>query len=262
MTAVGTVVSDVWTMAGREVLHWRNRPGLKVFGWLFPVMLMGMFTALLGGALGQASGGDYLAFVMPGVLTMTAFFGLDGTMAGVAAESERGVTDRFRSLPTSGLAVVGGRCAADLLDSVVALAVVAATGLVFGWRPDLTPAQALAVVGLLLLLRFAMLFAGVYLGLKAGPEGVQSVQIAVWPVLFLSSVFVDTATMPGWLAPVADANPLSATTTALRGLLGFPVGPDASWLAAHAATFAVVGPLLLLVLFVPLSTSAWRAGRR
>ncbi|MDX6744254.1 ABC transporter permease [Actinocorallia sp. A-T 12471] len=261
-SGVRRVAVDTWTMTWRQLLHWRNRPGLKVFGWLFPVLMMGMFSALLGGALSAGTGGDYLAFVMPGVLTMTVFFGLEGTMGGVAADASKGVTDRLRSLPVGGFAVVGGRAAADLLDSLVSLAVVVAAGLAFGWRPDTSAGSLAIALGLLLLLRLAMLFLGIHLGLKAKtPETVQAVQIAVWPVLFLSSVFVDTSTMPGWLAVVADANPLSATSTALRDLLGAPT-QAASWLAGHAMPAAVLGPVLLLALLVPLSIRTWRDAAR
>ncbi|ROO88413.1 ABC-2 type transport system permease protein [Actinocorallia herbida] len=257
------LLADSRTLAGRQLLHWRNRPGAKVFGWLFPVLLMGMFTALLGGAVGGATGGSYLEFVMPGVLTMTVFFGLEGTMLGVASDAARGVSDRLRSLPVSGLAVVAGRSAADLLDSVIAVAVVTATGLAFGWRPDTSWGAVAAAAGLLLLLRAAMLSAGVWLGLRAGdPQTVQTVQVAVWPVLFLSGVFIDTATMPGWLAAVADANPLSATAAALRDLLGAPAAGGTSWSADHAGVLAVVGPVALTALFAPLAATAWRASSR
>src|SRR5690606_26249045 len=131
------------------------------------------------------------------------------------------------------------------------------------WRPDLGPAQALAAVGLLLLLRFAMLWVGVFGGLKAGsPEAVVALQVLVWPLLFLSTVLIDTATMPRWLGLIAEANPLSATATAVRELCGQPVPVGLSWFTDNAGLLAVVGPLVLVAVFLPLSARAYRHLRR
>lgn len=257
-------LADTWTMALRTIQHWRNRPGVVVFNWLFPVLMMAMFVGLMGGALGLSTSGDYVDFVMPGIFAMTMFFGLEGTMTAVSADASKGVTDRFRSLPMSGSAVVGGRCLADLMDSVIGLVVVAASGLAFGWRPDATVPEMLAAAGLLLLLRFAMLWIGVFIGLKvSSPEALSAVQVLVWPLLFLSNVFVDTSTMPRWLGTVAEANPLSATAAAVRGLLGSPGREGAgSWFAENATVLAIAYPVLIVAVFAPLSVSAYRHLRR
>src|SRR5699024_5217701 len=105
------------------------------------------------------------------------------------------------------------------------LAVVSAAGFALGWRPDMAVPEAMAAIALLLLLRFAMLWIGVFTGLKVrSPEAMSAVQVLVWPLLFLSSVFIDTSTMPRWLGTIAEANPLSATATAVRDLFGSPDG--------------------------------------
>ncbi|NDK31723.1 ABC transporter permease [Nesterenkonia haasae] len=252
-------LADTWTITLRDLQHWRHMLGTRIFNWVWPIILMTLFLGLMGGALGYALGGSYLNFVMPGVLAMTVFLGLEGTMAAVSQDSSRGVTDRFRSLPMSGIAVVGGRCIADLLDSLVSLTVVFGAGLIFGWRPDTTGAEALAVLGLLLLLRVAMLWTGIFVGLKAPtPESLGPINMLVWPILFFSSVFVDTATMPRWLGTIADANPLSATATTVRELLGAPMTGGETWFAEHASTFAVVWPGLLIAIFLPLAVSTYR----
>jgi ABC-2 type transport system permease protein len=234
-----------------------------VFGWLFPVLMMAMFVGLLGGALGASTSGSYIEFVMPGIFAMTMFFGLEGTMTAVTTDAAKGVTDRFRSLPMSSSAVVAGRCLADMLNSVVGLAVVAAAGLAFGWRTDASAGAIVAAFGLLLLLRFAMLWVGILVGLVAkNQETVSAVQVLVWPLLFLSSVFVDTTTMPGWLGTIADANPLSATATAVRELLGSPGWDGGSWFAENATVLAVAWPVLLVAVFLPLSVVGYRRLRR
>ncbi|MGC5615147.1 ABC transporter permease [Georgenia sp. Z1491] len=262
-TPVARALADTWTITRRDLQHWRHMIGARIFNWLWPVLLMSLFLGLMGGALGDALGGSYIDFVMPGVLAMTVFLGLEGTMTAVCQDSSRGITDRFRSLPMSGIAVVGGRCLADLLDSLVSLVVVVGAGVAFGWRPETTLMEALAALGLLLLLRIAMLWAGIFVGLRAAtPESLAPINMLVWPVLFFSSVFIATSTMPGWLATIADANPISATATTARGLLGAPSDSGGTWFAEHASVLAVVWPVLLIAIFMPMAVSTYRHLRR
>jgi len=129
-----------------------------------------------------------------------------------------------------------------------------------GWRWLEGIAAAAAAIGLLLLLRFALLFVGIHLGLVAkGPESVMAVQILVWPVLFLSNAFVDTSTMPGWLAAVVEWNPLTATAAAARDLFGNPGWDSGTWMSDNALLMAVVWPLVIVAVFLPLSTRRFRA---
>ena len=262
MTALRWAVSDGWTITRRDLIHWRQQPGAIAVNWLFPIMVLLMFTGLFGGAI-AVPGGRYLDFLLPGMLTMTMLFGVEATMLAVSTDAAKGVTDRFRSLPMSASAVVLGRCTADLANSVVALAIAVATGLALGWRWERGAAAGLAALGLLLLLRVALLWVGVYLGLVArGPQSVSAVQILVWPVGFLSSVFVDPATMPSWLGAIAAWNPLSATASATRDLFGGPGWGAEGFAAQQANVLAVVWPLLLIAVFLPLSIRRyWRLGK-
>lgn len=253
-------VTDTLVMTGRDLAHWRARPGTVAVAWLFPVMVVLMFAALFGGAIEMPAGADYVDVLMPGTLTMTMVFGLEATMLAVVTDASRGVTDRFRSLPMASAAVVLARCLADLLHSIVGLAVMAATGLALGWRWPGGAAATVAAAGLLLLLRFSLLWLGVYLGLRAkGPESVVAVQILVWPLLFASNVFVDPATMPGWLGTLAGWNPVSATAGAVRSLLGSPEWGAGSWAADHAVALALAWPVLLTAVFLPASVRRFRA---
>jgi ABC-type multidrug transport system permease subunit len=229
-----------------------------LIGLLFPVLIMLMFGYLLGGGIQVPGGGDYRAFLVPGMLTLTMVFGIETTFTAVATDAARGVTDRFRSMPMAPSAVVTGRCAADMLSSVLGLAVMVLCGLAVGWRWAGTGSAVLAF-GLLLLLRFAMLWLGVYLALAIGnPEAVAALQILVWPLGFLSSTFVSPATMPAWLGAIAEWNPLSATAGAVRELFGNPGWGGASWAAQHALPLAVAWPLLAVAVFWPLSVRAYR----
>ncbi len=262
-SGLGQALGDAWVITTRDLLHWRQQPGAVVLGWFFPIMIVLMFGALFGGAMFVPEGGNYLEFLMPGMFVTTMFFGIEGTSITVATDAARGITDRFRSMPMHGAAVVLGRCIADMLNSMVGLAVMIAVGVVLGWRWHGTIAEALAAVGLLLWLRFALLWIGIYLGLLAkGPESLVAVQILVWPVSFLSNVFVDPATMPVWLGTIASWNPLSITASAVRQLFLNPGWQANTWIAQNAIGMAVLVPLLITAIFLPLSVHKYRRLRR
>ncbi|MFJ1901353.1 ABC transporter permease [Streptomyces sp. NPDC088115] len=252
MSAAGWAVADSWTMTRRELAHWARQPVQAVVGLVFPVMLLLMFNYLVGG--GRGVEGVPAEYLVPGMLALTMAFGLESTMLAVAQDLDKGVVDRFRSMPMASGAVLVGRSVTDMLQSVAALAVMGAVGYAMGWRWHDGAAAALGAVGLLLLLRFAMLWLGILLALVAGrPEMVQAVQILVWPVGFVSNVFAAPESMPGWLGAVVEWNPMSATATAVRGLFGNPGGGGDSWAAAHAGLLAVLWPLALLAVFFPLA---------
>lgn len=256
--AAEALLGDAWTLTRRQFWHWRAQPGAVAVGLLFPVLVTVMFGAFFGGAI-AGPGGDYYAFLMPGIFVMATLFGLEVTMTGVSTDAGRGVTDRFRSLPIHPAAVVLGRCLADMIHAVLGLLVLMAAGLALGWRWQDGIAGALAAVALLLALRFALLWVGIYAGLVApGPETVAAVQIVVWPLSMLSNIFVDPATMPGWLGAIASWNPLSATATATRELFGNPTWAAPTWVNEQALALAIGWPLLLTAVFVPLAVRRYR----
>ncbi|MFI0089767.1 ABC transporter permease [Streptomyces bobili] len=238
-------LTDSWTMTRRELAHWVRQPGRLVIGFVFPVMLLLMFAYLVGG--GREVNGDYLDYLIPGMLALTMAFGLEGTMLAITQDLDKGVIDRFRSMPMADGAVLVGRSAADMLQSALGLVVLIGVGYALGWRAQGGAGAFLGAVGLLLLFRFAMLWIGILLGLVAGkPEMVQAVQILVWPVGFLSNAIATPESMPGWLGTVVEWNPMSRTATAVRDLFGPAGQTDELWPA-------VVWPLVLLAVFFPLA---------
>lgn len=254
-------VSDALTITRRDLAHWRRQPGVVITNTLlFPIMIVLMFGYLLGGAMTVPGGGDYREFLLPGMFAMTMVFGIGTTMVAVSSDTARGITDRFRAMPMAASATLVGRALAHMIDSAVTLAVLIGCGLLIGWQPHRGFGAALAAVGLLLLLRFAFLWIGVYLGLLcyANPEAVTAVRTLEFPLGFLGNPFVATATMPVWLGAIAAWNPLSATVTATRELFGNPTGEDPSWIADNALLMAVVWPLLLIAIFLPLSVHRYR----
>ncbi|MDI3418456.1 ABC transporter permease [Streptomyces luteolus] len=245
--------TDSWTMTRRELAHWARQPVQIVVGLAFPVMLLLMFGFLIGGGAGVE--GDYREYLVPGMFALTMAFGLDATMVAVTQDLEKGVIDRFRSMPMFDGAVLVGRAAADMLQSALSLAVLIGVGLAVGWRWHGSFAAFLGAVGLLLLFRFAMLWLGIHLAMVAGkPELVMAVQILVWPIGFLSNAFATPESMPGWLGATVEWNPMSATATAVRDLFGNEGGvTSASWAYEHAQLLAVLWPLLLIGVFFPLA---------
>lgn len=252
-------VADTVTLTGRALAHWRRQPGQFVVGLLFPVLMVLMFGYLFGGAMSVPGGGDYREFLLPGMFAMTVLFGIESTYAAVATDTARGVTDRLRSLPMTPSAVLTGRAAADLLHCAAGLAVMLVCGVAVGWQWRAGAPAALAAVGLLLLLRFALIWVGINLALVLrAPGSVVVLQILVWPVGFTSNAFVSPDTMPGWLAAVAGYNPLSATVAACRELFGNPGWGGESFAAQHAVALAVAWPLLLTAVFGPLAVRRYR----
>lgn len=246
-------------IAGRDLLHWVREPWGFVFNLAFSFLLILMFALLLGGAISIPGGGDYLDFLLPGMFALTMLFGLESTMTAMAEDAKRGVTDRFRSLPISSGSVALGRAIADLANSALSLAVLIVGALVIGWRPETDAARFALAVVLLIWLRFALLWLGIYLGLTfRGTGATTAVQVLVWPIGFLSTVFVSAETMPAWLAPIAEWNPISATAVAARELFGNPTGVSGGWLADYAVLAATVWPLVITAAFLPLSALAYR----
>lgn len=246
-------------MAQRDLKHWQREPWGPLFAIAFSLMLLLVFGYLFGGAIEVPGGGDYLAYLLPGMFALTMLFGVETTMAAVTEDAKRGITDRFRSMPITSVAVPLGRSVADLLGSAAQLAVLVVGGLVLGWRVEGGAVSAALAVGLLLWLRFAVLWIGIYLGLVLrGEGGLAAVQVLVWPLAFTSNLLVAPETMPGWLGALAQFNPVSATAAASRELFGNPTGITDGLLAEHAVLVALAWPAVLAAVFLPLSARAYR----
>jgi len=190
---------------------------------------------------------------------MTMAFGIGETMSAISVDAERGVTDRFLSMPMASSAVVLGRSFTDMLYSTVGLAVMIGAGLALGWRWHGGLAATMAAFGLLMLLRFAMLWVGIFLGLIVpGPSAVNAVWTVLFPLTMVTSAFAPPETMPAWLGLIAEWNPLSATIYATRDLFGNPGIGGASFVSEYAMLLAVAWPLVIIGIFLPLSVRRYR----
>ncbi|HEV8166784.1 MAG TPA: ABC transporter permease, partial [Actinomycetota bacterium] len=175
-----------------------------------------------------------------------------------------GVMDRFRSMPMARSAVPFGRTAADLLGAAIGVAIMAGIALLVGWRAHHGLAATLAAFGLILLLRYAVSWIGVWVGMSVTPQTADSLVPLVFPVSMISNSFVPTAGMPPWLRLVADWNPISALVAAYRGLFGNPtvVTAHASFPLRHPVAMTIGWSLLILLIFVPRSTRRHQAAGR
>ncbi|OLZ72676.1 multidrug ABC transporter permease [Streptomyces sp. IMTB 2501] len=252
---------DGMAMTGRQLRRVRNSPGLAILTQMMPVNMLLFFGYVFGSALAMP-GREYRAFLVPGLLAATAAGGLMTGMFQAAADTHRGVMDRFRTMPVSRAAVPLGQAVADLVVTAVGTVPLLLAGLAVGWRVEGSAIDAAGAVGLLLLFRFACTCAGIFLGLLTRSEdaaGQLGASSFVLPLL--SNAYIPTVNLPGWLRTLAEWNPISAVTTALRDLFGnAPVPPDSSWPVAHPVAGALVWSLVLVAVFLPLAVHRYSRG--
>ncbi|GAA0819317.1 ABC transporter permease [Streptosporangium amethystogenes subsp. fukuiense] len=258
-------LTDGLTLVGRELSRLRQEPGQVVAALVFPVIMVVLFGYVFGSAIQVPDGGDYREYLMPGLFAMVTFSAWLGVMGRMATDASRGVMDRFRSMPMARLAVPFGQTGADLLIGLLMLAAMVATGLLVGWQPHRGLIPTAGAFLLMTLLRYALSWVGVYLGLAVKDEQVADAMVPLGlPITMLSNAFVPTDGMPAWLRFIADWNPVSALTAAARELFGNPGAPsgDVAWPLAHPVTAVLLWSAALLVIFVPLSLRAYtRTGR-
>ena len=250
-------LGDVWVLTRRSIARIRREPETLSDVTIQPVMFVLMFAYVFGGAIGVPGGGSYHSYLIGGMLGMSLAQTAPGTAVAVVSDMETGLIDRFRSLPMSRAAVLTARTIADLLTQVIGAAVVALVGLAIGWRITGGVGHAVEAFALALLFGYAFTWAGVCLGmvLRSAEAAQQTGFIIFLPLTFISSAFVPTQGMPGWLQPVAEWNPMSSLAAACRSLFGNP-NPAAlvhSWPTQHPELAVVCWSLGLLVIFAPLA---------
>ncbi len=228
---------------GRSIrLSLRNVEAL-IMAVMLPVMLMLLFTYVFGGALDP--GGNYVNYVVPGIILLCAGFGSSSTAVDVSMDMTSGIIDRFRTMPIHSMGVVTGHVAASLARNLLATAIVIGVACLVGFRPTAGPAEWLAALGVIVLfiLAFTWLFAAI--GLVAGsPSAASGYGFALLFLPYLSSAFVQTETMPGWLQGVANHQPITPVIETIRGLLtGTPIG-DQAWLAVGWCALLIVGSVV------------------
>ncbi|WP_157253634.1 ABC transporter permease [Nonomuraea typhae] len=264
-TRLRWTLADGLTLVGRELGRLRQEPGQLAGALIFPAIMVVLFGYVFGSAIQVPGGGDYREYLMPGLFAMVTFSSVAGVMTRMAGDASRGVMDRFRSMPMARLAVPFGQSGADLLTGLLMLAIMVGAGLLVGWQPHRGPIPAAQAFLLMIVLRYALSWVGVYVGLAVKNDQVADTLVPLFlPFTMLSNAFVPTGGMPAWLRLLADWNPVSALTAACRQLFGNPGGPSGpvAWPLAHPVAAVLLWSAVLLAVFVPLSLRAYtRAGR-
>jgi ABC transporter DrrB family efflux protein len=262
VTQYASGLVDGWVVAKRNLIKIKRVPDLLIFSTLQPIMFVLLFAYVFGGAI-NVPGVNYREYLMAGIFTQTVAFGAGITGIGLADDLQKGVVDRFRSLPMSRAAVLVGRTTSDLLNNVFVVAVMSACGLLVGWRVHTNVGKVIGGFLLLFLFGYAMSWISALIGLS-----VKSVEVAqsagfIWmfPLTFLSNAFISTATLPGWLRPVADWNPISAVALSLRDLWGNSaagLARGAGFPARHPVLLSLLWIAAILAVFLPLAIRQYR----
>jgi ABC transporter DrrB family efflux protein len=246
-------ISDAAVLTERALRHIPRNPQLLVFSTIQPIMFVVLFRYVLGGAIKLPPGVSYVNYLMSGIFVNTVAFGSFSTGVGMAEDLQKGLVDRFRTLPMSRAAVLIGRTVSDLVRNFFTGAVMFGVGVLVGFDPQGGVLEILAAVGMLLLLGFAFSWIGATIGLAIrNVEAVQSAGL-IWlfPLIFASSAFVPTSTMPAGLRAFANEQPITKITDSVRDwFLGVP---------AHSTPWiALLWILGILAVFVPLSVRVYR----
>jgi ABC transporter DrrB family efflux protein len=256
------LVSDSLALAQRNLEHVRQIPEKLLDVTLQPIMFVLLFAYVFGGVI-HIPGGDYKAYLIGGILVQSLAFGMMGPGVSIATDLGEGMVDRIRSLPTSRSAYLLGHFIAELGATLIAIAILAATGFIVGWSIDSSVLEATAGFALLILFAGAMIWLGTLVGVVVRtPDAVQGIAfMTVFPITFVSNAFVPAAGLPNGLQQVAEWNPISAIVAAVRTLFGNPtaVPADAAWPLAHPVVAAVLWSVALFALAAPLTIARFRA---
>jgi len=262
MTTLVHAISDGAVVAKRNLIKIRRVPEVLVFILISPIMFVLLFAYVFGASI-DVDGVNYREFLIAGIFAQTVIFGATFTGAGLAEDMQKGVIDRFRSLPMSRSAVLIGRTASDIVYNLLSILVMASTGLVVGWRIRSSPLDAL--LGLLLLLLFAYAFSWImaYVGLLVpSVEVVNNASfVVIFPLTFIANTFVQIENLPGVLRTFAEWNPISAVTQATRELFGNTnpmVPPPDVWSLRNPVLYTLIWIAVILAVFVPLSRRQYR----
>ena len=257
------LLHDVWVIARRGLIHMKRQPEALSDATIQPVMFVLLFAYVFGGAIEVPGGGSYREFLMGGIMGQTIIFTAFGVAMSVASDRKNQTVDRFRSLPIARGAVLGGYAVANLIKALLAIMIMSETGLLVGWRIRSSVGEAVLAYLLMVAFAFAMIWIGVLIGrVVKTPEGVQGIAFAgLFPITFVASTFVPVSSMPGPLRAVAQWNPVTTLSDALRELFGnpnTPVQPGDPWSISHPVAYTCLWIVVILVVAAPLAVRAYQ----
>ncbi len=247
-------IQDTATVLWRDWVRTMRQPDTLVFAVVMGVFFLALFNYVFGGSIGAGAGIDYLDFLVPGVFVITALQGAQQTSLGLAADLNEGVTDRLRSLPMSQVAVITGRTIADAARNVAGLVLVALLGILMGYR-FASLMGAIGAIALATAIGFGFSWLGAAIAAKVRQPDMVGMLSMFWlfPLMLASTAFAPADTMPGWLQPFVEYQPISVASDAVRGLAnGTATGGD--------ILFSLAWTAALLFVFGPMSVRLYRHG--
>jgi ABC-2 type transport system permease protein len=262
MQPLRVALADGVVIAKRNLIKVKRVPDVLVFTTLSPIMFVLLFAYVFGNSI-DVPGVNYREFLIAGIFAQTVVFGATFTGAGLAEDIQKGIIDRFRSLPMAPSAVLVGRTTSDVLYNVISIVIMSITGLLVGWRIRGSVLE--AVAGFLLLLLFAYAFSWVmaWVGLLVpSPEVVNNASfMVIFPLTFIANTFVPSENLPTVLRTFAEWNPISSVTQAARDLFGNtnPADPPPDvWPLRNPELYTLIWVAIILVVFVPLANRQYR----
>lgn len=250
---LGDAFADAVTVTWRNVIGLIRVPDSLFFAMVQPVMFVLLFRYAFGGAVRTPPGFDYVDYLMPGIFVQTAVFGVIGTAIGLADDLQKGLIERFRSLPMAQSAVLAGRTTADFIRNVFVVILLTVVGFAVGFRPHTNAVAYVLGCVLLLFFAYALTWGSAVVGLTASNS--ETAQLKMFPILmpltFASSAFVPVSTMPGWLQVFSRNQPVTQVVDATRALM---VGGP----AAHAVMMSIAWIVGLVVVLAPIAVHRFR----
>jgi ABC-2 type transport system permease protein len=248
-------IGDAMTLAWRNILNIRRNPQLLVFATIQPIVFVLMFRYVFGGAINTASlgGVPYVDYLMPGIFVQTVVFGALTTAVGLSTDLSLGLIERFRSLPIARSAVLVGRTTADLARNLFVILLMCVVGYAIGWRISTGVFGLVSAIALILAFSYSLCWVFAFVGLSVrDPETAQAASFPILaPLIFASSAFVPVATMPGWLQPWAENQPVSVVVNAARALT---IGGPTTELVVKAIGWIIA----IILIFAPLAVRRYR----
>jgi ABC transporter DrrB family efflux protein len=250
------------TIFRRNLIHIKRMPEMLLDVTIQPVMFVLLFAYVFGGAIAVDAPEGYREWLLAGIMGQTIAFASFIVAVGLTSDIDKGIVDRFRSLPINPASILVGRSMSSLTHSFIGIIVMSLTGLVVGWRVRAPLPDALAAYGLLLLWGFAMIWVGILVGSKMrSVEAVNGVMFTtIFPLTFLSNAFAPTESMGTVLRAIAEWNPLSALVQAVRELWGnTPPAPESAHLPMqYPVLFTILWTVAITVVIAPLALKVFR----
>ncbi len=262
MTQLVLTFADGAVVAKRNLIKIKRVPDLLLWTTMSPIMFVLLFAFVFGSSI-VIQGGNYREFLMAGIFAQTVIFGSTFTGAGLAEDMQKGIIDRFRSLPMARSAVLVGRTASDVVYNILSIVVMSGAGLLVGWRIRTSMLEALGGFVLLLLFAYAMSWIMAYVGLLVtGPEVVNNASFMfIFPMTFIANTFVPSENLPDGLRTVAEWNPVSSLAQAAREAFGNThpsMFSSDAWSLNNPVAYTLLWVVIILAIFVPLSVRQYK----